>query len=249
MRISPEGKAGLWVAIIALAGTGALAVFPDHTEIGWTLLAISAVGAVLLIFHHVCEKLGISWRAGHKQRMVALAGMIVCGVGFLGFVGIYFWPRPAPVTLASLFQSDFKKESAAFLTRTMTVHPHDNSWKVTVTVREFMDFDTNSKFISVFVPDNGHTFEACVGVAQNLPLETSGTEKFGAFFGIGGDSNLTWSNKLKFTGRVYLYHEGVLDLQQMAYLDRLFQEHGAALQLRGGAYLDRRLHDDNAEQR
>lgn len=176
-----------------------------------------------------------------KRRVMALCGL--CGAGFLIFASVYFW-SPTPVTLASLFQSDFKKESAAFLTRTMTVHPHDNSWKVTVTIKEFWDFETNSKFVSVFVPDNGHTFEACIGIAQHLSLETTGAENFGVIFGIGalGDSNLTKSTGLKFTGRVYIYHEGALDLQQEAYLDRLFDENGAKLELRGAAYLDHRSH-------
>jgi hypothetical protein len=31
-------------------------------------------------------------RIGHKRRMIALTGMVVCGIGFGGFAAAYFWP-------------------------------------------------------------------------------------------------------------------------------------------------------------
>jgi hypothetical protein len=42
---------------------------------------------------------------GHTRRMIAIGGMLVCGIGFLIFGGIYFWPsdigptQPAQATV------------------------------------------------------------------------------------------------------------------------------------------------------
>jgi len=31
-------------------------------------------------------------RPGRRRRMIAIGGMFVCGIGFIGFAGAYFWP-------------------------------------------------------------------------------------------------------------------------------------------------------------
>jgi Leucine-rich repeat (LRR) protein len=33
---------------------------------------------------------------GHGRRVIAIFGMLICGVGFLGFAAAYFWPSAAP---------------------------------------------------------------------------------------------------------------------------------------------------------
>jgi hypothetical protein len=39
------------------------------------------------------------WRRQGNRQMIALAGMAVCGAGFFGFAGVYFWPsRPVSVS-------------------------------------------------------------------------------------------------------------------------------------------------------
>jgi hypothetical protein len=30
---------------------------------------------------------------GHRRRMISIAGMFICGIGFLTFAAIYFWPQ------------------------------------------------------------------------------------------------------------------------------------------------------------
>lgn len=55
MHISTEGRLGLWSAVIALAGSGAIMIWPTHTEIGWLLIAIAGASGLALMIHHICD--------------------------------------------------------------------------------------------------------------------------------------------------------------------------------------------------
>jgi hypothetical protein len=52
MQISAEGKIGIAIGLIALAGGGAIMIFPDQFWIGETMMAIAAIGGVWLGLHH-----------------------------------------------------------------------------------------------------------------------------------------------------------------------------------------------------
>lgn len=80
MHISPEGKIGIFLRLIGLAGAGAIMVAPEHIEIGWGLIVFPTAG---LILHHF----GI-----RRGRMIPLIGMILSAATFIGFSGWYFWP-------------------------------------------------------------------------------------------------------------------------------------------------------------
>jgi hypothetical protein len=102
MHISTEGKLGLLVGLVGLGGAGAVVIAP---EIGWVLIGIAAIGGVTLAFHHFSEALARLWNPGNNARMIALAGMIARGIGYLGFAAVHFWPRselpPVPTPLPS----------------------------------------------------------------------------------------------------------------------------------------------------
>jgi hypothetical protein len=123
MHISLEGKSGITLALIGLAGAGAMMIAPDHTEIGWSFIIIAILGGAILTYYHICERSGLTWTPGHRRKMTSLAGMIICGVGFLCFAGVYFWPMQEispkhtgatskatldPPTLFSLFMNDLQ---------------------------------------------------------------------------------------------------------------------------------------------
>jgi hypothetical protein len=85
MHISGEGTIGIVLALVALAGGGAIMLWPSHTEIGCGLIAIAVLGLAALLYYHLCAKLKITWQPGQRNRMIALAGMIACGFGFVTF--------------------------------------------------------------------------------------------------------------------------------------------------------------------
>jgi len=55
---------------------------------GFGLTAVLLGAAIIIAFRGEA----LEPRKGHKRRMIALNGMIVCGLGFLGFSTAYFWP-------------------------------------------------------------------------------------------------------------------------------------------------------------
>jgi hypothetical protein len=70
MQITAEGKLGLCLGLVALAGGGAMMVAPDKLWIGWTLIGLAGIGGVGLGFHHFGRKfaaiflaVGVLWFA------------------------------------------------------------------------------------------------------------------------------------------------------------------------------------------
>ena len=52
MRISAEGKVGIGLGLLAMAGGGAAVKWPTHDEIGIAMMAAAAIGGMLLAINH-----------------------------------------------------------------------------------------------------------------------------------------------------------------------------------------------------
>src|ERR1700722_4701813 len=52
MQISLEGKIGIWLALVGLAGAGAIMIAPEKLWIGWGLISLAGLGSTALGFHH-----------------------------------------------------------------------------------------------------------------------------------------------------------------------------------------------------
>jgi hypothetical protein len=59
MQISPEGKIGIALTLLGLAGGGAIVIAPNQVWIGWVMIAVAVIGLVLLVLHHFGIGLGI----------------------------------------------------------------------------------------------------------------------------------------------------------------------------------------------
>jgi hypothetical protein len=100
MQISGEGKIGIGLGLLSLAGAGAIVIAPQHTEIGWGMIAVAAIGAILLGYHHFDNRM-------ERRGSIFLIVAIVCAVIFDSW---YFWttyrsqptpPPPAPTAKPS----------------------------------------------------------------------------------------------------------------------------------------------------
>src|ERR1700693_1544003 len=72
MQFSPEGKIGIFLGLVGLAGGGAIMIAPEKLWIGWTLVGLACAGGVGLGFHHF----------GRKFAAIFLG---------LGVLGIDYW--------------------------------------------------------------------------------------------------------------------------------------------------------------
>jgi hypothetical protein len=103
VAISTEGKLGLALGLLTLGVGGGVWVAPEHTEIGWGMVAVAVLGAIALAVYQFREMLSRSWTPSANTRMIALFGMILFGLGFIAAASVYFWPiRPTPNDPASL---------------------------------------------------------------------------------------------------------------------------------------------------
>jgi hypothetical protein len=59
MSISFEGKLGILLGLLSMAGAGAIMIAPERLWIGWTMIAAAGVGGVGLGFYHYGRKFSV----------------------------------------------------------------------------------------------------------------------------------------------------------------------------------------------
>jgi hypothetical protein len=84
MHISGEGEVGIFLALLALAGAGAIMIYPTHLWIGWLLILVSVGGAIGLAINHF----GL-W----QMKPVPSIGMGLSAALFIAFAIWNFWPQ------------------------------------------------------------------------------------------------------------------------------------------------------------
>jgi hypothetical protein len=100
MRVDFKVAIILFLATIPCAG--AVAVAPEYLHLKGIALAITFWGGAGLTAALLIVALVVALRAeaktpskGHRLRMIAVAGMTVCGIGFLAFAILFFVQRPS----------------------------------------------------------------------------------------------------------------------------------------------------------
>jgi hypothetical protein len=239
MALSTEGKFGILVGLFALGGGGAVWVAPDHTEIGWLMIAAAAIGGIALAFHHFDGALTRIWNPGNNARMIALAGMIVCGIGVIGFSGVYFWPTAAPViTLKYLYDHDFGNFMTDNIGFDLTVKVADKAVKFSFSARMIFDFEHRSRWLSYYIPLDQNTFGISAWLIAHtddliIPkFDNEVSETNGGMLGSGALS----SKELTFSRRIYIYHEFILTDSQMAEVQHEATEKNLDVVFRGISY-------------
>jgi hypothetical protein len=108
-RMRKDFQVAILLAVAAMPTGVAMMAAPYYAEAALKAYAGPFFwGGLILAAVFICVAIAIAIRGeateprgGHGRRMVALAGMIVCGAGFLGFVAAYFWPSPVSLAGAS----------------------------------------------------------------------------------------------------------------------------------------------------
>ena len=141
-------------------------------------------------------------------------------------------PKKPELTLLYLFGNDFNNllrsgQEATFV--------DEKGGKIIFKTKEFFDFEAQSKFIGFYIPSSPYTFDLLV----NLPKvyqRFSSTDKVMVEAGAPGLQPVNIA-ELKFSGRVFIYHEYPILEAQKRELYSLYEKHGLAPQFRGSEYL------------
>jgi hypothetical protein len=151
-----------------------------------------------------------------------------------------------PPNLHALYKSDFNRFLASELSDgvqySITNTQTRKSEQLRFEFRVHSDFGTRSKFVSVYIsmpPANfpNATYELCKQIAEDCAKLIERAD--GGILSMAkdpGDSTFEKSSDLLFTGKIYLYHEDFLTLEQYGDLEKLFRSKNMIVQFRGLDY-------------
>jgi hypothetical protein len=229
---------------------GVLKEYPGTFFWGGLLLTAALIGAaiVIAIRGEAGEPI-----AGHKRRMIALAGMIGCGAGF---AGLYFWPTPhsgsvtghhdaspPDITVHNLFLDDFERGSYKVIQGFSTDLYRDgkNLGNFPFEIGMYGDFQAKSLFMSLYVPGSDTAFDLIswfstghkdylYDVRKNVHIWTASP----------GTQNQLLSDDLIFTRKIYVYYENILSTGQLHTLADFYRRQDLEVEFRGFNYMDYR---------
>jgi hypothetical protein len=146
------------------------------------------------------------------------------------------------ITLESLFRSDFPNVFK-FTEACDTLKLKDGE-RVPILCQEYADFQARTSYVGFYIPSTTSTEYAAAALADTVMPFIDGlrkTRKLQTF-----DSSGTSLDDLTFSGRVFIYYEWPLTLQQQAQLVSYFKTRHMAVDLRGPDYfssviMDRKL--------
>ena len=130
-------------------------------------------------------------------------------------------------TLREYFDTDFSK--VLNIANSLKLRGMDFDDEIFVKVH--MDFDSNTKYLSVYIPANSSHQNICKGILQNLdPLLAIGNST--AIQTKLPGERLMDSKDLNFSGRIFVYSENETSEAEIDELERFAKEKNLALQYR-----------------
>jgi hypothetical protein len=206
-----------------------------------------------------------------RQKMIALVGMIIFGLGFLGCAEWFFWPQAPqkledkieakatsetekasqPPQLEDLFARDFNFLS---IDRTISMHMENPAAKfetnIEIKLRIFRDFDSNTEFVAVLIPflTDTRLTGAAEGIIEKIKVNIKQAREEAKLIGVESSSpgtSLVRSKDLIFSGRVFVYTLNSLDAVERGRLVQSYRNDGMFLEIRGAEYLFYRAQNKN----
>ncbi len=140
------------------------------------------------------------------------------------------------VTLRSLFEDDFSDLNGSWKDQPYT--DKRTGGTIVITKRVYLDQAHKEKFLGFFIPSSGPeshaTRDVCMYLAGHYQIALELEQTIVAIGSVGGE--VISPEELAFNGRVYIYHEDLLSVEDRAAVIKQFRIHGAAVVLRGPAY-------------
>ncbi len=154
-----------------------------------------------------------------------------------------------PKTLVDFFNTDFQGDEKNVLVADLPIpieYPESPKDNLTIQLKIVNDFTVKSKFVGFYVPTSDKTFSHCVNLANNYKKFLSFLDERITLEGGLAYERPTNSRELKFTGRIFIYHETYLLAEQKNSLEKLFKRNRVSLMLRSVDYVINRNATSNA---
>jgi hypothetical protein len=231
MRISGEGTVGLIIGLLALGGAGAIWVAPDQLWIGWSLLAIAALGGVTLFVHHF----SFIRKAVMTGTGLATLGTTLIILGsIVGLIGAFkidgSQTRPVLTdepSLLTLFMNLLQPKPGSVVNG----FTEDNATGGRVYYNIYFDFRSNSKYLAFYVPHINNALSVIRDLAseyRSLISSVDGSVNFDTR-ALGNTSSVATRNYM-FSGAIYVFHEDFLSLKELSDLSDVFRNANATAQ-------------------
>jgi len=137
------------------------------------------------------------------------------------------------LTLLYLFENDFNNLLRSGETRTVEFKTGE---KVSIKSKLYLDFEAQNEFIGFFIPNTPGTFNICIDLAEHYKIALELKNKTMVEMSGPGIQPVN-SSELKFSGRIFIYHEYPLLESQKRELLTLYEQHSLSPQFRGPEYL------------
>jgi hypothetical protein len=139
------------------------------------------------------------------------------------------------LTLRDRFNQDFTHLFR--IHNQLTVRSVDDGNAVNIDCLLYLDHAANSDFVSLYVPHCEKPVEVCQHLATQIStIRDQLKARIIADARSPGDVQSVRSSQLRFSGRVFVYHEDDLTLQQLAELEQAYSQNGLAAHFRGPGF-------------
>jgi hypothetical protein len=140
--------------------------------------------------------------------------------------------KNGPRTVKEHFDSDF---TTGDVSNSMKLWMNDGKTYL-LPYRVVTDFIARSKFLAFYVPDAPNAMYLCKALAENLQAPLDAVNQSLSMILTDGVAQTSLAD-LTFSGRVFIYHENLFSLQELATIESYFQSKGAAVEFRGIRYV------------
>lgn len=142
-------------------------------------------------------------------------------------------------TLHELFENDFPDLMKA--RRGYAFRDKRTRKEITITRQLYLDNGRKEKFVGFFIPSSGpknrETRDACSFLAGHYEIGFELEQEILGSVNPKQSPEPLSPAELAFSGRIYIYHEDLLSVEERAQIEKGFRSHGVSVVLRGPAYL------------
>jgi len=142
----------------------------------------------------------------------------------------------ARLTLELLFTNDFPNTMKATTpTPFVTFNWKNDGSSTAIKAQSYWDVGARAQFVGFFIPSSSHTYEICRALSEDINRFLKQMSKVNISVRTPDQSQLL--NEIKFTGRVFLYHESDMTIKERAAIIDYYKAKQLDVEFMGSQYL------------